>query len=283
MSPIQATKSVQLAVLNATIATNAVISAKFARKKKKKENKKVHEVQNHTASEQENNSALDYDDVFLGSLEVDSINNIDRNKVFTAVEITAKPYHKKTTSIVCKIGTGAETNVISKTEFDKIIASPSDKTLGPSQILTAYGGQKIECMGTCQQKGLVFNKDKVQFKCKEVSFFGHTWTSQGIKPDNKKVSAILDIKPSEDVKSLQSFLGLVNYLTRYSGRLATLSAPLRDLTKKDTAYSWGPEHGRAFTEVKKAVSSLDVLRYFDPHAETVIEKDLDALQNLQTD
>ena len=45
------------------------------------------------------------------------------------------------------------------------------------------------------------------------------------------------MKPPKNVKSLQSFLGLVNYLTRYSGRLATLSAPLKDLTKKDTAYS----------------------------------------------
>ena len=82
------------------------------------------------------------------------------------------------------------------------------------------------------------------------------------------------MKPPEDVKSLQSFLGLVNYLTRYSGRLATLSATLRDLTKKDTAYSWGPEHDRAFTEIKKEVSSLGVLRYFDLHAETVIETDV---------
>ena len=43
----------------------------------------VHEVQNHTASEQENNSDLVYDDMFLGSLEVDSINNSDRHKVLT--------------------------------------------------------------------------------------------------------------------------------------------------------------------------------------------------------
>ena len=118
---------------------------------------KRNQVQNHTASEQENNSDLDYDDMFLGSLEVDNINNSDR---FTTVKITAKLYHKKTTSIVCKIDTGAETNVISKTEFDKIIPSPSDKTLGPSQILTAYGGQKIECMGTCQL--FIHHKDGIK-------------------------------------------------------------------------------------------------------------------------
>ncbi len=129
-------------------------------------------------------------------------------------------------------------------------------------------------MERAQKKGVVFNKDKLQFKCKEVSFFGHSWTPQGIKPDNKKVSAILDMKPPEDVKNLRSFLGLVScYLTRYSGRLATLSSPLRDLTKQDTVYSWGPEHDRAFNEVKKEVSSLGVLRYCDPEAETTVQTD----------
>ncbi len=130
-----------------------------------------------------------------------------------------------------------------------------------------------ELMERAQEKGVVFNKDKLQFKCKEVSFFGHSWTPQGIKPDNKKVSAILDMKPPEDVKNLRSFLGLVSYLTRYSGCLATLSSPLRDLTKQDTVYSWGPEHDRAFNEVKKEVSSLGVLRYFDPEAETTVQTD----------
>lgn len=68
-------------------------------------------------------------------------------------------------------------------------------------------------MERARVKGVKFNKEKLQLKCKEVSFFGHTWSPQGIKSDNKKVSAILNMKPPEDVKSLQSFLGLTNYLT----------------------------------------------------------------------
>ena len=128
-------------------------------------------------------------------------------------------------------------------------------------------------MERARQKGIVFNKDKLQFKRKEISFFGHTWTPQGVKPDNSKVAAIQNMKPPEDVKSLQSFLGLVNYLTRYSGRLATITAPLRELTKKDMAYIWGPEHEQAFNAVKEEVSTLGVLRYFDPQAETIIQTD----------
>lgn len=82
--------------------------------------------------------------MFLGSIEIDNVNNNDNgNKVEITVDVTAKPYHKKTTPIVCKVDTGAETNMISKTKFDKIIASPSDKALGPPQILTAYGGQRL--------------------------------------------------------------------------------------------------------------------------------------------
>lgn len=77
------------------------------------------------------------------------------------------------------------------------------------------------------------------------------------------------MQPPEDVKSLQS-LGLINYLTRYSSRLATITAPLHQLTKKEVAYVWGPTHNCAFSAVKQEVSTLDVLRYFDPKGETVI-------------
>ena len=79
--------------------------------------------------------------------------------------------------------------------------------------------------------------------------------------------------PPENRKDLQSFLGLVNYLTRYSGRLASLTAPLRELTKKDTAYVWGPEHDHSFNQVKQEITSMGVLRYFDPDVESVIQTD----------
>ena len=96
---------------------------------------------------------------------------------------------------------------------------------------------------------------------------------QGVKPDNSKVAAIQGTQSPEDVKSLGSFLGSVNYLTRYLARLATITAPLRELTKKEVAYVWGPEHDRAFAAVKQEVSTRGVLRYFDPKAETVIQTD----------
>lgn len=131
----------------------------------------------------------------------------------------------------------------------------------------------ISLLNRARERGIRFNKDKLQLKCQEVSFFGHTWTPNGIKPDRKKVSAILDMKPPTNIKDLQSFLGLVNYLTRYSGKLATITAPLRELTKKEIAYIWGYEQDRAFIKVKEEMCSLNVLRYFDPKAPSVVQTD----------
>ena len=128
-------------------------------------------------------------------------------------------------------------------------------------------------MERVRPKGIVFNEEKLQFKCKEVCFFGHIWTPQGVRPYSSKVAAIQSMRPPEDVKSLQSFLDLVNYLTRYSARMATIIAPLRELTKREVAYVWGPVHNLAFSPVKQEISTLGVLRYFDPAEETVIQTD----------
>lgn len=66
-----------------------------------------------------------------------------------------------------------------------------------------------------REQGIVLNKDKIQLKCKEVSFYGHTWSSDGVKPDTKKVLAIHDMERPRNTKDLQRFLGLVDFLTRY--------------------------------------------------------------------
>ena len=173
--------------------------------------------------------------------------------------------------------------VVSQDVFQKHLDSALDGLKGVTGIADdtfVFGATEkehdenmVNLMNRSREKGIKFNKDKIQFKCQEVSFFGHKWTPDGIKPDDKKISAIQSMAPPENRKDLQSFLGLVNYLTRYSGRLASITTPLRDLTKKDIAYIWGPEHHHAFQQVKEEITSMGVLRYFDPSVETVIQTD----------
>ena len=95
----------------------------------------------------------------------------------------------------------------------------------------------LQFLKTTRKNGLVLNKSKLQFKKQEVHFFGHRWNSHGITPDPKKIDSILKMEFPKDKETMHSFLGLINFLNRYSPRLAELCAPLRSLILKDAHYN----------------------------------------------
>ena len=76
-----------------------------------------------------------------------------------------------------------------------------------------------------------------------------------------------------NVTELQEFLGLVTYLSPFIPGLSTLTAPLRELLKKDTDFSWNHTYGIAFEQVKEAVVSDTTLRYFNPSLPVTIQVD----------
>ena len=66
-----------------------------------------------------------------------------------------------------------------------------------------------------------------------------------------------------DKETMHSFLGLVNFLNRYTPKLAELCSPLRKLILKDSHYSPGdPEHA-AFDAIKEEFKKKIILPYFD--------------------
>ena len=79
---------------------------------------------------------------------------------------------------------------------------------------------------------------KFAFKSQDCAFFGGHRTPAGYKMDPKTVQAISKMKPPENLQDLQIFLGLVNYLNRFSPALADLTAPLIALCKKETLFIW---------------------------------------------
>ena len=126
---------------------------------------------------------------------------------------------------------------------------------------------------TTRKNGLVLNKKKLQFKKEEVSFFDHRWNSTGISPDPKKTESILKMQFPPDTETMHSFLGLVNFLNRYTPKLAELCSPLRKLILKDSHYSPGdPEHA-AFDAIKAEFKKKIILPYFDRNKETILQTD----------
>ena len=51
----------------------------------------------------------------------------------------------------------------------------------------------IQGLNKCHEIGLKLNPDKCMFKSMQVLFFGHLVTSDGLKPDPKKINAITNM------------------------------------------------------------------------------------------
>ena len=76
------------------------------------------------------------------------------------------------------------------------------------------------------KKNIKLNFDKIQYKQKQVEFFGETYTTQGCKPSDSKVKAITEMPKLENLKDLQTFLGMIQYLSKFSPQIAELTEPL---------------------------------------------------------
>ena len=77
--------------------------------------------------------------------------------------------------------------------------------------------------------GLKVNAPKCKFCATEVKYLGYVLTRNGIKPQTKKVAAILALTPPKNVRELRHFLGLVQYYQDLWEKRSNTLAPLTDL------------------------------------------------------
>lgn len=89
-----------------------------------------------------------------------------------------------------------------------------------------------------EESGMTLNREKCEFKVRKIKFLGHQVFGEAISADPDKVRAIREMQPPKDKTDLKSVLGMVNYLSKFSGRLAELERPLRELQKKTSDWVW---------------------------------------------
>ena len=71
-----------------------------------------------------------------------------------------------------------------------------------------------------------------------MQFLGNIYTPEGVKPDPSKVDAIKRMEAPSTKQELQSFLGMVNYLSSYIHHMSDLTSNLRNFLKKDSLFQW---------------------------------------------
>ncbi len=124
--------------------------------------------------------------------------------------------------------------------------------------------------------GLKINATTSVFCAQETEYLGYILTRDGIKPQPKKVHAILALNPPNKVKEFWRFLGMVQYCSDMWQKRSEMLAPLTDLieecgktkttkknkTKKKT-WRWESIHQQAFDNVMATIAKEVVLAYPD--------------------
>ena len=128
-------------------------------------------------------------------------------------------------------------------------------------------------MEKCMNNNLTLNLEKIQLKQSQVSFYSNCWSKHGISADPKKIQALIHMEFPPNKETMRSFLGMINYLNRYSALSAHLAAPLSALTQQAVDYKPGKGHFENFNQLKLEISNKKALPYFDVNAETTLQMD----------
>ena len=118
-----------------------------------------------------------------------------------------------------------------------------------------------------QIAGLTLKPSKIHFGPKEVYYIWHVLSTNGIRNDQGRIKAIVDLKMPITINELRCVLGTIIFARKFIPNLATIVDTLVALSRKSVANLktlqnlWGPEQDAAFIKVKELLAFPPVLHF----------------------
>ena len=132
-------------------------------------------------------------------------------------------------------------------KIDNIIVIADDIVMiGNQQNHRDHDIALTNLLETAIRSNIHLNYDKLHYKATEVDFLRETYTTNSHKPAQSKMSVITEMPPPTCKKQVQSFIGMINYLSKFLARLLELVEPIRELSTDKVPFNRGPEHHTAF-------------------------------------
>ena len=88
--------------------------------------------------------------------------------------------------------------------------------IGYDKDATDHDKAVYKVLKWCQDVNLKLKKEKCHFRCMSIPFFGEVVSRQGVQPDPQKVRALTEMLVPKNKKEMQAFLGIINYLNKFS-------------------------------------------------------------------
>ena len=97
--------------------------------------------------------------------------------------------------------------------------------------------------------GIRLKKSKCSLMKSEVEYCAFIVSKDGIQPSSQKVKAMLNVADPENVKELQSWLGMVNYYRKWIPDMSTALQPLNELLAKKSKWQWNERCKNSFRKI----------------------------------
>ena len=127
-----------------------------------------------------------------------------------------------------------------------------------------------------ENAGYRLSENKSKFFKSQVEWIGHKTDQNGIRPLQDKLMAIQNLKQPNNEKELKSFLGAIQYLSKYIDNLSAQTDSLRQLLKKDKDWLWTEEHTQAFENLKQKFTEIPCLAHYNSDYPNMITTDASA-------
>lgn len=167
-------------------------------------------------------------------------------------------------------GISSAPEIFQRTMAQVFDAQPSEEIIDNIMIwgkdARDHEAKLAEVLARADEVGLWFNKQKCKMKKPEVEYVGHVFSKDGVRPTEDRVKAIKNLPKPENKKDLQRFMGMVNYLGKFIKNLSTVNQPLRELLENNVEWHWSERHDKAINDLKEAITTAPVLRYYDVNA-----------------
>ncbi|XP_023248187.1 uncharacterized protein LOC111643991 [Copidosoma floridanum] len=115
----------------------------------------------------------------------------------------------------------------------------------------------------CLKHNLRVHFCKSNFMRREIDFLGHRLSAEGLKPQPEKIATIKNFPVPKNVTMLQSFLGFVNFYTKFVKNYSLYTLPLNKLLRKKEAFVWGTDQQEAFEKIKDLFDENVILKFPD--------------------
>ena len=103
------------------------------------------------------------------------------------------------------------------------------------------------------EHGLKLKPSKCSFLCKQITFLGHEFSADGMKPSTHNLEGIAEMAPLANYTEVRHFLGMTRFFRRFIKGYARIAKPLNDILEEEASKM----------KSEAVILPLDVLEAFD--------------------